>query len=82
MAQEERSLISTIRNRQKNWLGHVLRGNSLMKIALEDRIVGKKTVGRPRVMLLNWLLDKSNNCRHHDLAQNRDAWRRWNSVST
>ena len=52
MVQEERSLMSTIRNRQKNWLGHVLRGNSLIKIALEGRMIGKKTVSRQRVMLL------------------------------
>ena len=61
MIQEERSLISTIRNRQKNWLGHVLRGNSLIKIALEGRMIGEKTVGKPRVMLLDWMFDKRNN---------------------
>ena len=38
MVQEEISFMSTIRNRQKNWLGRVLRGNSLMKIALEGRL--------------------------------------------
>ena len=45
--------MSTIRNGQNNWIGHVLRGNSLMKIALEGRMVGKKTVDRPRVMLFS-----------------------------
>ena len=60
MVQEERSLMSTIRNRQKNWLGHVLRGNSLMQIASEGIMVGQKTIGRPRVMLLDWMLDKRN----------------------
>ena len=37
---------------EKNWIGHVHRGNSLMKIALGNRIVGKKTVDTPRVILL------------------------------
>ena len=32
-----------------------------MKIALEGRMVGKKMVGRPRMMLLDWMLDKRNN---------------------
>jgi len=33
VVQEERSMVSTIRNRQKNRTGHIFRGNSLMKIA-------------------------------------------------
>jgi len=42
MAQLERySKMSRIRNRLKNWIGHILRGNSLMKIALEGRMEGK-----------------------------------------
>ena len=58
-----------------------------MKIALEGRRVGKKTVGRPRVMLLDWMLDRvmlldwmldkrSNWTYKHlkDVAHNRDAW--------
>ena len=52
-----------------------------MKIALEGRMIGKKTVGRPRVMLLDWMFDKHKNRTYQhvkDLAQNRDAWRRWN----
>ena len=51
MVHEEISLMSTIRNGQKNLLGHVLGGNSLMKTAYEGRVVGKKTVGRSRVEL-------------------------------
>ena len=46
MVQEERSLMSTIKIDRKT-----VRSCTLMKIALEGRIVGKKTVGRPRVML-------------------------------
>ena len=73
--------MSTMRHGQNNWLGHVLRGNSLLKTALEGRMVGKKTVDRPRVMLLDWIFDKRNNWTYQHLkglAQNRDAWRRWN----
>jgi len=35
-------MMSTIRNRQKNWIGHILRGNSVMKIALEGRMRARK----------------------------------------
>ena len=61
-----RRKMSMIRNRQKNWLGLVFRGISVMKIALEGRMVGKKTVGRPRVMLFDWMFDERNNwtCQH------------------
>ena len=32
-----------------------------MKIALIDRMVGKKTVGRLGVLLLDWMFDERNN---------------------
>ena len=38
---------------EKNWLCHVHRGNALKEIASEGTLVGKKTVGRPRMMLLD-----------------------------
>ena len=31
LVNEERSLIDTIRQRQKNWIGHILRGESLLR---------------------------------------------------
>lgn len=43
MVREEIPIMTTIRKRLKNWLGHVLRENSLMKIASNSRMVGKKT---------------------------------------
>ena len=77
MIQEESSLMITVINRRNNWLGHVLRENSLMKIVLEGRTVGKKAVGRLRVMLLDWMLDDRNNRTYQnvkDLTQNKKAW--------
>jgi len=41
---EKRQLISVIRNRQKNWIGHVLRGEGLLREVME----GKRARGRPR----------------------------------
>jgi len=50
MVETNRKLMDTVRNRQKRWLGHLLR------ITLEGQIQGKKAYGRPRTMLLDWLL--------------------------
>ena len=38
----ERTLISTIRNRQKNWMGHILRGDGLQKDIKEGKFEGRK----------------------------------------
>ena len=45
---EERCLIRTIRQRQKNWIGHVLRGEVLLRDVLEGKVKGKKRSGKPR----------------------------------
>jgi len=44
--------------RQKRWLGHILRHDSLLRITLEGQsLQRKKAYGRPRTMLLDWLLN-------------------------
>src|SRR6478609_8922312 len=42
---EKRSLIKTIWGRNKNWIGHVVRGDGLMKLVPEGRMVGKRPRG-------------------------------------
>jgi len=42
---EKRQLISVIRNRQKNWIGHVLRGKVLFREVMEGRMEGKRVRG-------------------------------------
>ena len=56
MVDESRSLMESLRKRQKNWIGHVLRQNSLLQKVIEGRFQGKKTAGRPRTMLLDALM--------------------------
>ena len=51
---EKRSLIGVIQSQQRNWLGHIMRGDSLLII--EGRMEGKKKRGRPRMMLLDWMM--------------------------
>ena len=56
---ERRCLMRTIWQRKKNWIGHVLRGNGLLKDLLEGRMLGKKRRGRPRVKMIDDLMGKS-----------------------
>src|SRR6476469_4061355 len=55
---EKRSLIKTIRDRKKNWIGHVVRGDGLMKLVLEGRMDGKRPSGRPRMGMIDDVLDE------------------------
>ena len=52
MVNEKRMLIKAIRERQKNWVGHVLRSDSLLRTVWEGRH-GKKVTGRPRKKLID-----------------------------
>ena len=49
MVQEERSLMDVIWRRKKNWIGHILRGESLLREVIEGRMIGKRPWGRKRV---------------------------------
>ena len=40
--EEVLQMVDTLRSRQKRWLGHILRHDSLLRITLEGRIQGKK----------------------------------------
>ena len=42
MVDTEREMMDTLRSRQKRWLGHILRHDSLLRITLEGRIQGKR----------------------------------------
>jgi len=82
MVQSERSMVSTIRNIQKNWISHIRTGCSLIKITLEGRIEGEKEADRPRLMLWDWVFDTKNMWNYQnvkELAQYKDAWQRWSS---
>jgi len=73
---EERQIMNLIRSRKRNWMGHILRGESLMKEVVEGRMEGKRTRGRPRKGMLDDLIGSS----FGDMkrrAENREEWRRW-----
>ena len=50
-------MVNTILKRQRQWVGHLLRRNSLLTEVLEGRCRGKKAKGRPRQKLLDNLLN-------------------------
>lgn len=76
MVGEKRSLITTIRERQKNWVGHVLRGDSLLKEIIEGRMEGKRGRGRPRQMMLGGMMVNGYS-KLKEKAQHREEWRHW-----
>ena len=42
----QRKLLNILRNRKKSWIGHILRGNGLLKEVIEGRMEGKRARGR------------------------------------
>jgi len=39
--------ILTIKSRQKKWIGHTLRGESLLTTVIKGKMLGKRLRGRP-----------------------------------
>ena len=73
---EGRSIIQTIVRRKKNWIGHVVRGDGLLKLALERRMEGRRTRGRPRRGMIDELKIGSY-AEMKRRAQNRELWTGW-----
>ena len=76
MVNETRCLIRTICQRKKNWIGHVLRGDGLLKDVLEGRMLGKKRQGRPRTGMIDELMEGSFE-KMKRRAEGREVWREW-----
>jgi hypothetical protein len=55
---EERNIVHTIKRRKANWIGHILRGNCLLKHVIEENMEGTRRRGRRRKHLLDDLKEK------------------------
>jgi len=75
MVEEERTLITTIRRRQKTWIGHILRGNGLLKDIMEGKFEGRRPRGRKRKSMLDDLKGGRTYQEMKRVAMNRELWR-------
>jgi hypothetical protein len=73
---EVRQLGSFIRSRKRNWIGHVLRGDGMLKDVIEGRMDGKKGRGAPRREMLSELIVNSY-VEMKRRTDNREEWRCW-----
>ena len=60
----------------KNWIGHILRGDGLLRDVMEGRMMEKSPRGRPRAGMMDELMEVSYvNMKRR--AEEREEWRRW-----
>src|SRR6218665_113598 len=77
MVQEKRNLMDVIWRRKKNWIGHILRGESLLEEVIEGRMIGKRPMGRKRLGMLNEFRKEASYAELKRKAGNRKEWKTW-----
>ena len=68
-------LLCKILRRKANWIGHILKTNSLLQDAIEGKITGVNEVGRRRKQLLGDLRNKRRYCEVKEEAEDRERWK-------
>src|SRR6218665_3443347 len=58
LVEEERSTVTIIRTRQRNWMGHIMIGDSFQREIIEGRMDCKRGRGRSRQILLHWMMSE------------------------
>ena len=61
---EGRIMLELIKKRKRNWLGHWLRRNYLLKDALEGMVNRKKVRGRKRYQMIDNIMINGTVCRY------------------
>jgi len=74
---ERRCIVETIVGRKKNWIGHVLRGDGVLRLVMEGRIEGKRPRGRKRKGMLDELMEEHTYSEMKRFAEDREKWRKW-----
>ena len=65
-----------IYRRQKNWIGHILRGDGLLRDVMEGRMMEKRLSGRPRAGMMDELMESSY-VKTKRRAEGREEWKSW-----
>ena len=73
---ERRRIVETIVRRKKNSIGHVVRGDGLLKLVLEGRMENKRARGRPRIGMDDYLMERFYVSMKRR-AEEREEWRSW-----
>ena len=73
---EERSLVEAVVKRKKNWIGHIVRGEGLLKLALEGRMEGNRHRDWSRLGMIDDLKEGSYESMKRR-AEDRERWRVW-----
>jgi hypothetical protein len=76
---EEGNILHAIKRRKTNWIGHILRGNCLLKQVIEGKIKGEiEVTGRRGIIhmqLLDDLKGKRGYCKLKEEALDLTLWR-------
>jgi len=67
-------MVSLIIIRKKNWIGHILRHEGLLRAVIEGKMQRKRPRGRPRIGMLNELKEGSYG-RMKRRAEDRGGWK-------
>jgi hypothetical protein len=72
------ALLSSIKRRKANWIGHILRRNCLLKHVIEGKLEGRIEItgkrGRRRKQLLDDLKERTRYWRLKEEALDRTLW--------
>ena len=50
-------MVEKIVRRKKNWIGHIMRGDGLMKEVMKRKMEGKRGRGRERIGMIDELME-------------------------
>ncbi len=81
LVREERSLVKTIRDRKKQWIGHIMRHDNLYRDVLEGRMEGKPRKGRRRTRYIDDFGKKETYGSLKRKAEDRILWKGWTPES-